>query len=285
MSTEKNFDSIKKLRELTGAGFKDCNNALKDSNGDLEKSIEYLRIKGISKASKKMERSAKEGLICIYNKDSNSSIIEINCETDFVAKNDEFIKFCEEISEMNFNEKGIVENLKNSNMKNGTSVDENLVKLIAKIGEKITISKSDYINNVNLIKFSYTHNSIKENIGKLGVLVGLNVKQPNKEIEDFGKKLAMHIAASNPLAIDVNEIDNALLSKEEEMISEEMKNSDKPNEIVAKISKGRLEKFKQENTLLNQPWVMDPKKKVREVLKELNNDVSIKSYIRYKIGE
>ena len=285
MPKESNFENIKKLRELTGAGFKDCNNAIKETNGDIAKSIEYLRVKGITKASKKMKRSAKEGLICITNSNDASSIIEINSETDFVAKNDEYIKFCEELSKINFSKKGNINELKKTKMSNGIIVEENLVNLISKMGEKIIISRNDYIHHEKHYNFSYVHNSLKNNVGKLGVIVCLQSNKLNNRISDFGKKLAMHIAASNPLAIDEKNIDSELLNKEKKMINDELKNSGKPENIIKKISIGRFEKFKQENTLLNQYWVIDPKKKVKEILENFKSDIIIKGFVRYKIGE
>ena len=285
MSKESNFANIKKLREITGAGFKDCSNAIRESNGDIEKSIEYLRVKGISKASKKMIRTAKEGLVCIANSNNASSIIEINCETDFVAKNEEYIKFCEELSNINLSQKGNIKKLNSTKMSNGIIVEENLVNLISKMGEKISISRNDYIHLEKSYNFFYTHNSLKNNIGKLGAIVSLQSNKLNDIISDFGKKLAMHIAASNPLALDEKRINPEILDKEKEMITEELKNSGKSKDIIEKISIGRIEKFKQENTLLNQNWVMDPKKKVKEILEDFNAGIIIKAFVRYKIGK
>tara|TARA_B100000579_G_C22687014_1_gene783110 strand:+ start:89 stop:949 length:861 start_codon:yes stop_codon:yes gene_type:complete len=286
MSKQNNLKKIKQLRDLTGAGFKDCNNAIIECNGDIEKSIEYLRVKGISKASKKMERSAKEGLICLFGNKNSSSIIEINCETDFVAKNDEYIKFCEEISEINFNQKGDLDSIKKNKMKDGKIVNEKLIELISKIGEKITITRAAFISNSESENFSYIHNLVNDNTGKLGVIASIKGKNKDSEVfKDFGKKLCMHIAASNPLSITIDDLDKKLVENEKRIIEEELKSSGKPQDIVDKISKGKLEKFRQENTLLNQYWVMDPQKKVKEIIKDLNLDISIIDFIRYKVGE
>ena len=287
MSPSNHLDKVKKLRELTGVGFKDCNIAVKECDGDIEKSIEYLRINGISVASKKMERIAKDGLICVYEKNNKTSILEINCETDFVAKNLEFLNFSENLSELCFEQKGNLNNLKKTKMKNGNSVDENVVRLISKIGEKISIRRSNFLDYNNCMNFSYVHTSVKRNIGKLGVVVCIESKKFNKQIEDFGHKLAMHIAASSPLAVDVSLLDHNILEKEKQIIIEELKNSGKAANIVEKISKGKLEKFKQENTLIDQIWVMDPKKKVKEVMIEIGkeNKLVIKDFVRYKVGE
>ena len=287
MSSSSHLDKIKKLRELTGVGFGDCNTAINDCGGDIEKSIKYLRVKGISKASKKMERVANDGLICIHEKNNKSSIIEINCETDFVAKNLEFLNFSENLSELCFELKGDLNNLKKKKMKDGNSVDNNIIKLISKIGEKITIRRCNFFDNNKYMNFSYVHAALKKNIGKIGVIVCIESKKINEQIKDFGHKLAMHIAASNPLVIEVSQLDKKMLEKENEIISEELKNSGKSDNIIEKISRGKLEKFKQENTLINQIWIMDPKKKVKDVIAELGkeNSITIKDFVRYKVGE
>jgi len=280
------LEKVKQLRKSTGAGFKDCNGALKESNGDLNKAAEILRVKGIAKASKKMSRDAKEGVIAVSGDRNKSSLIEINCETDFVAKNEDFIKFVKELSEINNNCSSDIEKLNKSKMTNEKTVKDNLVALIAKIGEKITIGKTKTIENSNSINFIYQHSAIKENISKLCVIVSIETNERNDQINLFGKQLSMHIAASNPLALNSNDIKKEVLEKEQELISEELKNSGKPEEIVKKISFGKLNKFKEENSLMSQYWVMEPKKKVQEILTELNvPNLKIKEFIRIKIGD
>ena len=280
------IEKVKKLREATGAGFKDCNLAIKEANGDIDKAIEILRVKGISKASKKMSRDAKEGVVVISGDDSKTSVIEVNCETDFVAKNNDFINFVQELSELNnkFNSK--VEELKSAKMKNGQTVDDNLVALIAKIGEKITIGKTKTIQNPNGLNNHYLHTVVKDNVAKLAVMVSLDTKDISDTVKTFSKQLSMHIAASNPLALESNLIDQAIIDKEQELITEELKNSGKPEDIAKKISIGKMNKFKEENALLTQAWVIEPKKKVKDVLKELSiADLKIKEFYRIKIGE
>jgi len=280
------IQKVKKLREATGAGFKDCNLAIKESKGDLDKAIEILRIKGISKASKKMTRDAKEGVVAISGDDKKTSIIEVNCETDFVAKNDDFINFVKELSEINNKNDSNVDELKKAKMKNGSSVDENLVALIAKIGEKITIGKTKTISNSSSTNYQYLHTIVKDNLAKLAVVVSLETKESSDIVKTFGKQLSMHIAASNPLALESGLIDKSIIDKEQELVTEELKNSGKPDEIAKKISLGKMNKFKEENALLTQAWVMEPKKKVQDVLKELAiNDLKIKEFSRIKIGE
>jgi elongation factor Ts len=280
------IENVKKLRELTGAGFKDCNLAIKESNGDIDKAIEILRVKGISKASKKMSRDAKEGVIAVSGNENKTSVIEVNCETDFVAKNDDFTSFVKELSELNNEKNSNVDELKSSKMKNGQSVEDNLVSLVAKIGEKITIGKTKTIENTGTLNNHYLHTIVKDNIAKLAVVVSLETKENSDEVKAFGKQLSMHIAASNPIALETSSIDQAVVDKEQELVTEELKNSGKPEEIAKKISLGKMNKFKEDNALLSQAWVMEPKKKVEEVLKELSiAGLKIKEFYRIKIGE
>ena len=255
------IEKIKKLRSLSGAGFKDCSSALDESNEDIEKAIEILRVRGISKASKKMSRSANEGLISISENTQQSTILEINCETDFVAKNNDFINFVKELSDINNEVKSDREKLLSSNMKNNKNVRDNLLALITKIGEKITIGRSKTLNSSNSKIFKYHHTVVKDNLSKLGVLVSIDTNEESEKLKIFGKQLSMHIAASNPLSIDVDGIDQAVLKKEEELIAEELKISGKSDDIIKKISLGKINKFKEESSLLNQQWVMEPKKK------------------------
>ena len=280
------IEKVKKLREATGAGFKDCNLAIKESRGDLDKAVEILRIKGISKASKKMSREAKEGVVAISGDNKKTSIIEVNCETDFVAKNENFINFVKELSELNNEKNSNIEQLNNSLMQNGKSVNDNLVALIAKIGEKITIGKTKTISNNSSTNYQYLHTVVKDNLAKLAVVVSLETKDESDTVKNFGKQLSMHIAASNPLALDSSLIDKDILDKEQELVNEELKNSGKPEDIAKKISIGKMNKFKEENSLLTQDWVMEPKKKVKDIIKELSiNDLKIREFSRIKIGE
>ena len=280
------LESVKKLRSTTGAGFKDCNSALKEALGDLEKAIEILRIKGVSKASKKMSREANEGLVFICGDEKKTSIIEINCETDFVAKNDDFLNFTKEIGEINNSVNSDIEKLKNSKMKNGSTISQNLIDFIAKIGEKITIGRSKTLENSKSKIFTYNHSIVKDNLSKLGVIVSLEFEKSSKDIEQFGKQLSMHIAASNPMVVDKKDIKDDVIEKEKNIIEEELKNLGKPKEIAEKISLGKINKFKEDNSLLTQDWVMDPKLKVKDVLTKVDSkNLKIKDFIRIKIGE
>ena len=279
-------EKVKQLRKSTGAGFKDCNAALKEANGDLDKAVEILRVKGIAKASKKMSRSATEGVVVTSGNEKKMSLIEVNCETDFVAKNDDFIEFVKELSELNNHHSSNIEDLKKSMMKNNKTVDENLVALIAKIGEKITIGRAKTLSDENSINFVYQHSVIKDNVSKLIVIVSLSTNDKSDKINLFGKQLSMHIAASNPIALNADQIDQEIIDKEVNLIDEELKNSGKPEDIAKKISLGKINKFKDENSLMSQDWVMEPKMKVKDVIKSLEiSNLQINNFIRLKIGE
>ena len=280
------IEKVKKLREATGAGFKDCNLAIKESGGDIDKAVEILRVKGISKASKKMSRDAKEGVVAVSGDDNKTSVVEVNCETDFVAKNEDFTNFVKELSELNNQNNSNIDDLKSSKMTNGETVEDNIVALIAKIGEKITIGKTKTIENSGALNNHYLHTVVKDNIAKLAVIVSLETKDKSETVRTFAKQLSMHIAASNPLALESSLIDQSIIDKEQELVTEELKNSGKPEDIAKKISMGKMNKFKEENALLSQAWVMEPKKKVQDVLKELSiADLKVKEFYRIKIGE
>ena len=277
---------VKQLRQSTGAGFKDCNAAIHESGGDLDKAVEILRIKGISKASKKMSREAKEGVIAVSGDEKKISLIEVNCETDFVAKNESFINFVKEISDINNSLNSNIDKLKKFNMKNNKTVEDNLVSMISKIGEKITLGRAKTFNYDGSKNFNYLHTVVKDNLSKLAVVVSLETSNSSDNLKNFGRQLSMHIAASNPLALDAHDIDKKILDKEKTLISEELKNTGKPDAIIKKISIGKINKFKEDNALLSQQWVLEPKKKVKEILKELSiSDLKIKDFYRLKIGE
>ncbi len=280
------IEKIKQLRQSTGAGFNDCNTALQEAAGDLDKAVEILRVKGIAKASKKMSRDAKEGVVAVSGDEKKISLIEVNCETDFVAKNDDFINFVKELSELNNSNNSKIESLKVTEMSNSKTVNENLVALIAKIGEKITIGRAKTFDHDGSKNFNYLHTIVKDNLSKLAAVVSLETNDTSDSLKIFGKHLSMHIAASNPLALEATKIDKEILDKEISLISQELKNTGKSEDIVKKISIGKINKFKEDNALLTQAWVLEPKKKVKDILKELSiADLKIKDFYRLKIGE
>ena len=286
MSNKDLLDNIKKLREMTGVGFKDCKLALDETKGDIEKSIEFLRKKGIAKASKKMSRTASEGLALVKEEKGQISVIEINSETDFVAKNQDFINFCKELSDINFINKGNLNKINETKMTNGALVKDNLVNIIAKIGEKIIIRRANFFDNSNGSNFSYVHSAIEKGLGKIISIVKVQGISKGKN-EDIGTKIAMHIAASNPLAIESDNISKDIVEKELEIIKAEITNSGKPADMAEKISKGKIAKFLNDNSLLNQVWIMDPKKKVKDIIKENSFDKELKiiDFVRFKVGE
>ena len=234
-----------------------------------------------------MSRVAAEGLVCIYEQNNKFSMVEINSETDFVAKNSQFINFAEEISQLAFSNIGKMQDILNAKMKNKKIVKESLVDLISRIGEKINFRRSVFVDSAKSINFSYMHSSLKKNVGKLGVLLTLETTKQKSDILDFGKQLAMQIAATSPLAIDKLDLNQNVLKKEKEIITEELKNTGKDTKIVEKIALGKLNKFIAENTLLNQDWIMEPKKKVKDIVKEIAGEdkIEIKKFVRFKVGE
>ena len=277
MSSKDLFESVKKLREMTGVGFKDCKLAIDETGGDIDKSIEFLRKKGIAKASNKMNRIASEGLCLLHEKNGEVSLVEINSETDFVAKNDSFISFCKEISLINFENKSDLSKINKTKMKNNLPVETNLIDLISKMGEKITIRRSIFFNNSNGKNSFYIHGALEDKIGKI-----ISVVRTSKENE-IGKKIAMHISAMSPMALEEKDLGKEIINKEMEIIKAELLNSGKNEEIVEKIAKGKINKFISDNTLVNQVWIIDPKKKVSDILKE--NNINVIDFIRYKVGE
>ena len=224
-----------------------------------------------------MSRTASEGLCLLYEKNGEVSLIEINSETDFVAKNDVFISFCKEISIINFENKSDLSKINKTNMKNNLTVETNLIDLIAKMGEKITIRRSIFFDNSNGKNSFYIHGALEDKVGKI-----ISIVKTSKEHE-LGKKIAMHVSALSPMALEEKDLKKEIISKEIEIIKAELLNSGKQEEIIDKIAKGKINKFISDNTLVNQTWIMDPKKKVSDILKE--NDIKIVDFIRYKVGE
>ena len=233
-----------------------------------------------------MSRDAKEGVVAISGDEKKTSILEVNCETDFVAKNEDFINFVKELSEINNSVNSDLKKLSKSKMNNNSSVEDNLVSMIAKIGEKITLGRSKTVNTENSKNFSYKHSVIKDNLSKLAVIVSLSTSEKSDKIDLFGKQLSMHIAASNPISLNSDQIKKEILDKEQSLITEELKNSGKNDEITKKISLGKINKFKEENSLMTQQWVMEPKKKVKDIIQELGiNDLKVVDFCRIKVGD
>ena len=283
---------IKKLRDLTGAGFLDCKNALDETNSDFDKAIECLRKKGISSAQKKSDRDASEGLVAISTNESNkeAGIVEINSETDFVARNDNFQSFVSNISKINLDQKGDLDKvIKSQYNKTKDNVSNTLTNLISKIGENLSIRRTDYINNDDGFVGTYIHNVEKDNMGKIGVLVSIKTDIEYSKITDFLKKICMHIAATNPIVITSSDIDQDTINKEKEFQIEEIKKSKKDQSIQEKMLEGKMNKYFSEVVLLEQNFVVDDSVKINQFVentsKELNGSIEIKKFVRFKVGE
>ena len=266
---------VKELREKSGAGMMDAKKALLETDGDLEATQDWLRTKGLLKAEKKSSRIAADGLVGVRVHENQGMMIELNSETDFVATNKEFTDLVDLILDQGF---GITDKDKLLNKSvSGKNIQEIINNKIATIGENISLRRVISIKGSNI--YSYLHNSVSKDCGKIGVLVSL---EGNKD-DDFGKKLAMHIAATSPLAMSENDLDSDLVDREKKIISEQLISEGKPADIAEKILSGKLKKFYEENTLLNQKFVMDPDSSIRHVL-EKNNQVLI-NFVRFKVGE
>jgi len=283
-----NLAKVKELRELTGAGIQDCKTALSENNFDIEKSIEYLRKKGITKAAKKSSRDAAEGLAVIASNNSKACILEVNSETDFVAKNNEFINFCSEISKIALANNYNLETLLNAKI-NSSLIKDELVNLIAKIGENIKIRRIAYLENANGIVANYIHNQQNENMGKIGVIISIDCQNKNKEVLDFSRKVCMHIAAMSPMSLGEKDLSVDFINKEKEILKEELKNQGKKDDMIDKILVGKLKKVISDNTLMGQKWIHNQDISVEQAVndfgKEIKQNLIIKSFIKYKVGE
>ena len=282
---------IKELREKSGAGMMDCKKALDESDGNVEKAIEWLRKKGINTAQKKSSRSASDGLITIKIADSKGIIIEVNAETDFVARNENFQKFCDELAVTGLkNEVENVEDLLTCKfLDSNQDVQEKLTNLISKLGENIVIRKLVNINEKLDSLAKYLHNSINQNSGKIGVLLSFKSNHETEKVNDFAKNICMHIAATDPKSMNIESLDKSLVDKERSIYIEQLKSSNKPDEIIEKIVDGKIKKFYQEVCLLEQTFVMDNKTKIYECIdtfnKEQNENFEIKNFVIFKLGQ
>tara|TARA_Y100000589_G_C26963627_1_gene551678 strand:- start:21 stop:830 length:810 start_codon:yes stop_codon:yes gene_type:complete len=267
----------------------DCKKAL-DETKDIEKAIDWLRKKGINTAQKKSERSATDGLITIKIEHNTGVLLEINSETDFVAKNENFQEFCEITSKHCTKNKiqNLDELLESTFEDSGSKVKDELTNLISKLGENIVIKKLKLVSDPNLKLQKYLHNSVSESSGKLGVLLCFTVKENNDNVSELSKQICMHIAATEPKSIDINSLDNSLVSKEKDIYFDQLKSSGKPDDIIEKIIEGKIKKFYEDVCLLEQPFVIDNKVKVKEVISEFNKnnnlDLIIKNFFIFKLG-
>lgn len=276
---------VKELREKTGVGMMDCKNALVENNGDIESSIDWLRTKGIAKAAKKEGRIASEGLIYVCKNENNASIIEVNSETDFVARNEDFQNIVEKLGNLAIKSDNLEDLLSKEVSEESVLVKDYITEMIASIGENINLRRMETIENKGGIISSYIHNQVVDNMGKIGVLVSLKSDEDENKLEDLGKQIAMHIAATNPISINVEDIPKEILERERAILEEEARSSGKPEEIVTKMTEGRLNKFFQESVLLEQTFVVDGESKIKDILKTLDKPVIISDFIRMELGE
>ena len=276
---------VKELREKTGVGMMDCKTALKENNGDIEASIDWLRTKGIAKAAKKEGRIASEGLIAVEKIDNIASIIEVNSETDFVAMNEDFQNVVKKLSILSTKSNNLEDLLEKELEDKDIKVKDYITEMIASIGENINLRRIDKISVTNGVISSYIHNQVTEGMGKIGVLVALESEADNNHLEDLGKKIAMHIAATNPISISIENMPLDLLEREKSILAEEARSTGKPEEIIEKMTEGRLKKYYQESVLLEQIFVVDGESKISDILNSLDKPVKIAEFVRMGLGE
>lgn len=260
---------VNELRNRTNAGIMDCKKALFATNGNLEEAIDYLKKQGIAAVAKKANRETKEGAILLSFKDNNSVILELNCETDFVAKSSEFQNLLNSIGKL------LIEN-------NKPAIDAEIANTISIIGENIVLKRFELVSSENLI-FSYVHNAYSKNSGKIGVLLVLDSSKNYEALKEIGLHLCMHIAAMNPLGLNISDLDAKVVEREKQIFIEQSKNTNKPEAVVNKMIEGRIRKFYEDVVLLKQTFIIDNKTKIEDLLQ--SNDVTIKKFIRYSLSE
>ena len=281
---------VKELREKTGAGMMDCKNALVETNGNIEESIDWLRKKGISGAEKKSVRVAADGVVTVSMSDNSAALVEINSETDFVSRNPDFQNFARNVSKIALNSGSSLEELENAKyLDSEKSVKDALTDLIGLIGENIVLRRTVLFNSSSNIFASYIHGQIDKGLGKIGVIVVIESNGDVIKVKEFGKKLSMHIAASKPVAISANDVDPSIIDRERKILIEQAKDSGKPDNIIEKMVEGRISKFFSEITLLDQIWVMDGETKVSKVIenieKEISSNIIIKDFKYFILGD
>ena len=281
--------SVKELRERTGAGMMDCKKALAETNGDMEAAVDWLRAKGLAAAAKKAGRTAAEGLVGVAVEGTKGAVVEVNSETDFVAKNEQFQDFVRTVSEAALQAGEDIEALKGAAYPGGGTVEEKLTDNIATIGENQSLRRAALVEVGEGAVVSYVHNAAAPNMGKIGVLVALESSAPAEALQSLGKQLAMHIAAANPLALNADDLDPALLERERAIAVEKANESGKPAAIVEKMVEGAMAKFRKEHSLVSQLFVMDNKTPVADVVaaagKEAGAPISLKNFVRFQLGE
>jgi elongation factor Ts len=281
--------TVKELRERTGAGMMDCKKALGETQGDMEAAIDWLRTKGLAAAAKKAGRTAAEGLVGVAVAGKRGAVVEVNSETDFVSRNEQFQEFVRTVAELALAGAGTVENLLAASWPSGGTVEEKLTSNIATIGENQSLRRSAVLQVEDGVVVSYVHNAAAPGLGKIGVLVALESTGEADKLNALGKQLAMHIAAANPQALTGDELDQATIERERAIATEKANESGKPAEIVAKMVEGALAKFRKENALLSQLFVIDNKTKIEDVVaaeaKAIGAPIALNAYVRFQLGE
>jgi len=281
--------SVKELRERTGAGMMDCKKALAENNGEMEASIDWLRAKGLAAAAKKAGRTAAEGLVGVVVEGTRGAVVEVNSETDFVAKNEIFQDFVRNVAKLALEHGTDVEALGAAEYPEGGTVQEKLTDNIAKIGENQSLRRAAVVEVNQGAVVPYVHNQVAPGLGKIGVLVALESAAPAETLQTLGKQIAMHVAAAHPLALSADELDSSLVERERSIAMEKAKESGKPDNIVEKMVEGSLAKFRKESALLTQLFVMDNKTPVAEVVasaaKEAGTGIQLLGFVRFQLGE
>ena len=281
--------AVKELRERTGAGMMDCKKALAEAGGDMEPAVDWLRAKGLAAAAKKSGRTAAEGLVGVAVEGFRGAVVEINSETDFVAKNEQFQNFVREVARLALTSGGDIEALGAAPFPSGGTVAEALTDSIAKIGENQSLRRTAVVEVSQGAVVPYVHNSVAPGLGKIGVLVALESAAPAETLQALGKQLAMHIAAANPLALDAESLSPALIERERGIAMEKAKESGKPANIVEKMVEGSIAKFRKDHALLSQLFVIDNKTPVADVVaaagKDAGADITLAAFVRFQIGE
>ena len=279
---------VKQLREMTGAGMMDCKKALGETAGEIDAAVDWLRKKGLAAAAKKAGRVASEGLIAVVVDGKEAALVELNAETDFVARNDEFQTFLREVAPLAVKVKDI-DGLKAAKMKDGRTVEEALTQLIAKIGENMTLRRLERLSIDNGVIASYVHNAVAPDLGKIGVLVALRSTGDASKLAPVGKQIAMHVAAAAPQSVTVDALDPASIARERAVLIEQAKASGKPQEIAEKMVEGRLRKFYEDVVLLEQLYVIDGESRVKKIVADLAKTagapVEIAGFRALKLGE
>jgi len=281
---------VKELREKTGAGMMDCKKALNENDGNLEAAFDWLRTQGLAAAAKKSGRAASEGLVGIATDGKKGAVVEVNAETDFVARNDDFQGFVENVTTIALDGDGSIDGLKDAAYTGGQgTVSETLTNMIATIGENMDLRRSAALEVGNGVVCSYMHNALKPGLGKIGVLVALESEGDTAQLEALGKQLAMHVAAANPQALSRDDVDAGDLEREKTILAEQARDSGKPEEIIEKMVEGRLRKYFEEICLMEQTYVIDGESKVGKAIeaaaKDIGSPVEVKGFVRFALGE